>query len=728
MGLKPIKNGYEIGDPNADSVFEILNAVKDNFTYIESILNGVGSFGPITPATASTFNVDGFATAATAGNYVFAPGTANEITINVTSEELKNAVVKIDKKGAAYTKQVIDLGFTNIETTDAITLESEEAATSRGVFGFIKGNANGTEKKELTFGPSTIATTTLTADRAYFSDVPVTETGVVKNVKLYSPANSVLSIKRYSIGATANDYVYQNELEVNIVAGYNDITGLNFNVVQGDIIAYYTPVKLYSGSNGFIGIRGKSGYLDNTTNLTKDSLSYAALNIQIQMVIEYDKPVFVDGLLSQNFDKTAEEKWSNDKSTAEYVKKELAKNTPLKTVTDIVMVIDYGQSLANNTNAGASTFAAPLPYVINTSGVNVNLQDMSSGWAEMFYELGKEYGVLPIDFKIMVDRAGAGGKAILQLNKGTSYYNDFIAKIIAGKAYADSLNKTFSVFVNWTQGEEEYRCGGNPSLYGSGLWIATDYHLKIKQLIKDINDDLKDVLDQPFPVTLTCDQVGSHNAYYRYPTIAHQQLKASIEDPNIILAKTMYDLDYNAGDYAHAPSKSYRNMGNHYGLAAFKTVVLGQKHYPVFPTKLTIIGNEGYLKFHVDEKPLQFDVDLIAPLPDGNFGIDLLNVQNETTGTLGTIEKSSVSVVSVELVKDDVVKITFSAPPPSGHRLTYGVNGSMWQDIDGTGSGAVTGRTLGARGNLRDSRNYFNKVDNYFYLHNFAPLFEIVIP
>ena len=39
MALKPIKNGYEIGDPGADSVFEILNAVKDNFNYVEGLMD-----------------------------------------------------------------------------------------------------------------------------------------------------------------------------------------------------------------------------------------------------------------------------------------------------------------------------------------------------------------------------------------------------------------------------------------------------------------------------------------------------------------------------------------------------------------------------------------------------------------------------------------------------------------------------------------------------------------
>ena len=58
-----------------------------------------GIFGPITPATAATFTTDGFATAAEAGDYIFAPGTADEVTITVTAEDRENSVVTINKKG-----------------------------------------------------------------------------------------------------------------------------------------------------------------------------------------------------------------------------------------------------------------------------------------------------------------------------------------------------------------------------------------------------------------------------------------------------------------------------------------------------------------------------------------------------------------------------------------------------------------------------------------------------
>ena len=92
-----------------------------------------GIFGPITPATAATFTTDGFATAAEAGDYIFAPGTADEVTITVTAEDRENSVVKINKKGTAYTKEIIPLGFEPIQTTSNIAPGVTDAVQSGAV-------------------------------------------------------------------------------------------------------------------------------------------------------------------------------------------------------------------------------------------------------------------------------------------------------------------------------------------------------------------------------------------------------------------------------------------------------------------------------------------------------------------------------------------------------------------------------------------------------------------
>ncbi|WP_028375983.1 hypothetical protein [Leeuwenhoekiella sp. MAR_2009_132] len=104
---------------------------------VEKKINSIttGSFGPITPETAATFNVDGFATAKTEGDYVFAPGTANEVTITVTAADRTNAVVKINKKGTAYTKEIIDLGFEAITTEiPSPTSSDDNAAASKSTY------------------------------------------------------------------------------------------------------------------------------------------------------------------------------------------------------------------------------------------------------------------------------------------------------------------------------------------------------------------------------------------------------------------------------------------------------------------------------------------------------------------------------------------------------------------------------------------------------------------
>ena len=99
---------------------------------IQATVSGV--FGPITPATAATFTIDGFATAAENGDYVFAPGTPDEVTITVTEADRTNAVVKINKKGTVYTKEIIPLGFEPQENPVAPTenaLETEPAGAKQ---------------------------------------------------------------------------------------------------------------------------------------------------------------------------------------------------------------------------------------------------------------------------------------------------------------------------------------------------------------------------------------------------------------------------------------------------------------------------------------------------------------------------------------------------------------------------------------------------------------------
>lgn len=404
---------------------------------------------------------------------------------------------------------------------------------------------------------------------------------------------------------------------------------------------------------------------------------------------------------------------------------------------DVYMIPCYGQSLSINTSAGASTFTSIEPLSYNTSLQNNNIQDMCAGTAEAFRLMAEYYGItLPEKFKIISSADGAGGISVARLSKGTGNYNKLINSVKTAKASCDKAGLTMCVpCFTWTQGEEDMRAGGNPNNYGTDSFDPFTYKNRLRQLIDDLNTDIKAITGQTNDVLCISYQVASHNAYQRYPRIALQQQELAEEYDKMILAKTMYDIEY--GDQVHAPAKCYRNMGNLYGIAAFNTCVLNQRNRWCYPISHTIKNNKVNIRFDVPFKPLALDTKLINQLPDGNYGFNVYNVDEES-GAAGTISEAETRITNVRLRGDDEVEITLNRAPVQGERLTYGINGDFWQNIAGSAvintggespnGGYKSGWQYGSRGCLRDSsplKNPNNPDARLQNLYNWCTIFEI---
>ena len=410
---------------------------------------------------------------------------------------------------------------------------------------------------------------------------------------------------------------------------------------------------------------------------------------------------------------------------------------------DVYMIPCYGQSLSVNTSAGASTFAyvEPLSYDVNLK--NNNIQDMCAGTAEAFSLMAEELDIeLPEDFKIISCTGGAGGMSIQQLSKGSTYYNNVINSVKTAKANCDKAGLSMIVpCFTWTQGEEDMRAGGNASSYGTGSFDPYKYKDRLKKLIDDFNTDIKAITGQTNDVLCVSYQVASHTTYARYPRIALQQQELAMEDNRMILAKVMYDLDYvtegSGVQYqVHAPAKAYRNMGNMYGIAAFRASVLQQDPKWVHPIDYRLDGDKMYVKFEVPHKPLELDTILVNNLPDENYGFQVYKV-DEQNGKNGTIELGETQIIDVEIYSEDTVLITFNQEPLESETLTYGINGDYWQNINGSttittgGEGAdkitKSGKEYGSRGCLRDSQSIKNENMGAVYqdLYNWCAIFEI---
>lgn len=407
---------------------------------------------------------------------------------------------------------------------------------------------------------------------------------------------------------------------------------------------------------------------------------------------------------------------------------------------DVYMIPCYGQSLSTNTSAGASTFnyIEPLSYDVNLN--NTNIQDMCAGTAEAFRIMADYYGIdLPENFKIIGCTGGAGGRSVKQLSKGSTFYNNVINSVTTAKAACDAAGLTMIVpCFTWTQGEEDMRAGGSASSYGYGDYNPHTYKDRLKQLIEDFNTDIKAITGQTEDVLCVSYQLTSHTAYSRYPRIALQQQELAEEYDKMIIAKVMYDLEYvkEGSSEVHAYARSYRNIGNLYGVAAFNACVLNKRKRWCYPIDYNIKGNKVSIRFDTPFIPLVLDTKLINQLPDGNYGFNVYNV-DEQNGAAGSIAEAETRVVNVQLRGDDTVEVVLSRTPIEGEKLTYGINGDYWQNIAGSkkvttgGQGpdgySKSGWQYGSRGCLRDSQPFKNENDGATFhdLYNWSVLFEI---
>jgi hypothetical protein len=563
---------------------------------------------------------------------------------------------------------------------------------------------------------------------------------VLSEFKINMELAGDLYIKRYKKSGSGSSvlFTFQEQKVYAVTAGMNTIdimvqpdksgTINNFwRWDSDDVISIYSTagIKCTHGPDPLCGIYGYGAVPSNvTTNFAISSLTKSDAGVLVSVKFTELVSAPIEGQVVDEISLDNAKNIPSVKAVMDFA------NSKLKELTEIILVPSFGQSLAGGTNGGSSTFSSTIDIAFNTSNVNSNVQDMNGGYIEMFKELAKHNNYsLPEGFKFMTSVAYLGGTCITDLSKGSATYNSLISQVQTAKNTASSLGKTFSVpAFCWAQGEEDYRAGGaNGANYGTTKYVPTEYSTKLIKLINDLNSDIKAITGQTDDVKCIMYQLASQNPYGRYPRIAIEQLKAAILDKRIILAKTMYDIEYDITDNVHVPNKTYRNIGNHYGIALFDAIVKKEHKLPIYPIKSTVVGTAIYIQFHVPIKPLVFDESWVSPLTDGKKGFNLVNVTNEFT-TSATIAVSETTITNVELVSADTVKITMSGTPAAGTRLTYGVNGTGWDIVNGNTSTGTrrSGRTEGARGNLRDSQTYFNPVANYFNLYNWSPIFEII--
>lgn len=418
---------------------------------------------------------------------------------------------------------------------------------------------------------------------------------------------------------------------------------------------------------------------------------------------------------------------------------------------DCYIIPSYGQSLAIGVGGGITTFSTVEEYAYDeTLTQTADISDMCQGIAEGF-RLVKEANniVLPDRTKIITFKIGSGGIYLKALSKGTFHYNQLLSYIRTAKTNCDANYLTCCVpCIAWTQGEEDMRCGGDPTKYGTSTFDPTEYHISLISLIEDLNKDIKAITGQTEDVVLVTYQTSSHTTYKRYPRIAMEQSLADKLSDKIFLVKPNYNVSYKresessdpgtegfTGYEVHCRNAAYREMGNHYGIAAAERVLLSKEPSRMYPKSFHLNGTKMIIRFNVPVYPIVIDTTNVNNLPDENYGFCVYDV-TEGVGDSGTISKAQTVINDVSVTDIDEITITFNRAPQVGERLTYGVNGDYWVNIDGVSTSqnfyevndgvTKSGKDYGSRGCLRDSASLVNNNTGAVYnnMYNWCRIFE----
>lgn len=279
--------------------------------------------------------------------------------------------------------------------------------------------------------------------------------------------------------------------------------------------------------------------------------------------------------------------------------------------------------------------------------------------------LYRDAGIAPADHVILASTAGKGGASILELKKGTSWYNNFLAHVQGGLAQGQSY--VLRAFC-WAQGESNV-----------SMDYAT-YRAELEQLQVDIDSDARAMTGQQVRVACITYQLSYRARAYQAVPLA--QLSLAQNNPYFYLATPTYHLPYGP-DNVHLTNVGYKWLGAYYG-RVYKKIIAGDlgpdKQHPWWlnPVSAVRSGTTVTLRFDVPTAPLVFDTVALAPTTANGFRI---------VDSLGPVNISNMAASGSSVV------IELEAEPVGEAVVRYG--------LDYLGDGLII--NAGGSGNLRDS-------------------------
>ncbi len=298
------------------------------------------------------------------------------------------------------------------------------------------------------------------------------------------------------------------------------------------------------------------------------------------------------------------------------------------------------------------------------------------GAADMIHQLiaAENGSEAAASYKTLMSAPGYGGISIAGLSTG-AHLARIGAQLDAGLPVCCAAGKSYATqAVGWIQGEQDYVINTPRTTYRNAM-IA----------IQILLGDMARACRQSWRPPLIYGQIASHLALSRAtPTIALAQDDAEALAPTLLgCASVQYIFDHSTSDNIHIDSSSTRWFGAAIGLTVKRRTYDGLSTWDGAMRVISAIRNGDGIDVTLDPiGDLVLDTSWVSPLPDGNYGFQVVN----SGGT-------PVAVQSVTITGPTEIRVACAAGGGIGSILRYG-----W-----AGTAGKSGRTSGARGNLRDS-------------------------
>jgi hypothetical protein len=281
-----------------------------------------------------------------------------------------------------------------------------------------------------------------------------------------------------------------------------------------------------------------------------------------------------------------------------------------------------------------------------------------------------------------------------------------------GRAYAATLFEAEAIERLAEQDDKTFGVGAVFLTHGEADTGNQAYQQQLVQLWSDYNADLSEITGQAarFPMILSQqhsvpDGVGSSSV------ATQAQWQVGVEHPGqIICSGPKYQYGYSS-DAVHLRAPGYRMLGEKYGQVYFERVVLGNNWQPLHPSAVRRSNRVIEVRFHVPVPPLSWDDEMPKPYRSE------FSEWKKGNGFEVRADNDPVQISTVEIVGDDVVRITCSANLEGNVEVAYAWTSQGEPRDDGT-----------VRWGLLKDSDPFVGFNTEIEQPNYAVAFELAVP